>query len=88
MEFDIKFLKENKKFILILLVIILFAFLISIFENKSAGISNIEENGDELVKKLVINEIMSSNKGVVSDSFGDTYDYIELYNGTNSDLNL
>ncbi len=38
--------------------------------------------------KLVINEIMTSNKGAYADSNGNTYDWIELYNGTENDIDL
>lgn len=37
---------------------------------------------------LVINEIMTSNQGVYTDSYGDLYDWVELYNGTDKDILL
>ena len=38
--------------------------------------------------KLIINEVMSSNKSTIMDSYGDYSDYIEIYNGYNEDINL
>ena len=38
--------------------------------------------------KLIINEVMSSNKSTIMDSYGDYSDYIEIYNGNNEDINL
>lgn len=37
---------------------------------------------------LQINEVMSSNGGVIADSEGNVYDWVELYNGTDQDINL
>lgn len=37
---------------------------------------------------LVINEIMTANKGAYADEFGEIYDWIELYNGTDEDIDL
>jgi len=37
---------------------------------------------------LVINEFMASNDGTISDSNGDYHDWIELYNASNSPINL
>ena len=37
---------------------------------------------------LVINEFMASNDGNISDSNGDYHDWIELYNASNSPINL
>src|SRR5439155_20368014 len=36
----------------------------------------------------VINEFLASNKTGIIDNFGDTSDWIELYNGTGVDVNL
>ena len=38
--------------------------------------------------KLIINEVMPSNKSTVMDSYGDYSDYIEIYNGNDEDINL
>jgi len=37
---------------------------------------------------LIINEVMSSNKYTVLDSFNNSSDYIEIYNGYDYDINL
>lgn len=37
---------------------------------------------------LVINEFMASNDGTIADSNGDYHDWIELYNASNSPINL
>ena len=46
-----------------------------------------------LVKKinngeLIISEVLSSNKNTVADAYGNTSDYIEIYNGYDYDINL
>ncbi len=48
----------------------------------------IEPDGTSALHALVIHEIMSSNKGAVADPQGNTYDWIELYNGTSRDIDL
>lgn len=39
-------------------------------------------------QSLVINEIMSSNSSVIADEEGDFPDWIEIYNPTDSEINL
>ncbi len=46
------------------------------------------DNGKININALVINEIMTSNKGALADKDGNTYDWIELYNGTSKDIDL
>ncbi len=41
-----------------------------------------------LPSKLIINEIMTSNKGAYADPEGNCYDWIELYNGESHDISL
>ncbi|KAF0223399.1 MAG: Spore coat protein [Erysipelotrichaceae bacterium] len=48
----------------------------------------IEPDGTSAIHALVIHEIMSSNQGAVADPQGNTYDWIELYNGTSRDIDL
>ncbi|MBE6149937.1 MAG: hypothetical protein E7170_04375 [Firmicutes bacterium] len=88
MEFNIEYFKKNKNFILITLVIIIISFCFIFIKNSNKYNGEIEQNGDEKIKGLVINEIMSSNEGVVNDPNGKNYDWIELYNGNNKDINL
>lgn len=45
-----------------------------------------EYNGN--FSKLVINEIVTSNKGVYANSHNEVCDYIEIYNGEDYDINL
>lgn len=90
MHIDINKLKENKYLILLVLVITTTILIISNTFKQPTIIK--EDNLDELEKNninsLVINEIMSSNDGAVSDELGGIYDWIELYNGNNHDINL
>ena len=40
------------------------------------------------VSQIVINEVCSKNASVIEDEFGETPDWIELYNNTNTSINL
>ncbi|MEG2322382.1 MAG: CotH kinase family protein [Bacilli bacterium] len=89
--FNFKILKENKKFFLGSLIIIVIAILATvIFNSKDFTLEDKElvDNGNNNIYKLVINEIMTSNHGAYSDTFGNQYDWLELYNGSNHDINL
>lgn len=91
MNFDIKFLKKNKKFILTIFTVIVVGLIISIF---TSNISNrleekeLEGSGDANIGSLVINEVMASNDGAYASSEGKVYDWIELYNGNDYEIDL
>ena len=69
--------KLEKIFIIILFII----FIIAIFI-----VPNISNNKN--TSKLIINEVMTSNKSTISDSYYKYSDYIELYNGYDYDIDL
>lgn len=91
-EFNRKRFKKNAKYILGIVLIVNILLLISVFGSRITGINeleqDLEESGESNVSKLVINEIASNNISSVSDSTGDIYDWIELYNGTSKDIDL
>lgn len=83
--------KNNMLFFCIIGAVILFFLLFSIFaESNYSNTQEIEELPNEVgsVSKLIINEIHSSNGGSYADQFGNTYDWVEIYNGTSKDKNL
>ncbi len=91
MTIDKNKFNNNKLFLLaIVVVIIMFVLLGFLFkeDEKKVNEKELEENGVEKINKLVINEYMSSNNGTYVDEEGNIYDWIELYNGTNEDIDL
>jgi len=65
-----------------LLIIVIFVVLFLIIINTPL-IYRYKNNG-----KLIINEVMSSNKTTKVDNYGTYSDYIEIYNGYDYDINL
>lgn len=91
MKLNIKFLKENLLFILLTLFGIVFLIVISIFMPENSNIlpsKDLENSGEENINSLVINEIMASNDSFIMAPDGGIYDWIEIYNGNNYDINL
>ncbi len=82
---------KNIKFFAIVLGIVILSILVSILFKKSSEIKEIEELPDNInmsTNKVIINEIQSSNGGTYADESGNTYDWIELYNGSSKDKDL
>ena len=46
------------------------------------SINKFRNNGE-----LIISEVLSSNKNTVADAYGNTSDYIEIYNGYDYEIN-
>ena len=89
MRFNIKKFKNNILFFVICIVLILLLVIISALTD--GGVTLDEEelvSGDVNIGKLVINEVMTGNNGAYADSEGKLYDYVELYNGNDKDINL
>lgn len=63
-----------------IIIIFLILFLIIIY---TPIINKYRNNG-----KLIINEVMANNKNTIVDSYGNSSDYIEIYNGNDYDINL
>lgn len=84
-----KNLNIDKKYIILIFLAIITLFSLSFFTMNE--VNPIEEelsiSGHENYNKLVINEYMSSTDTII-DEAGNTYEWIELYNGNNSDVNL
>lgn len=90
MEFDSKKLKSNLPFLAICILLIVVFLLLGLVSNKKQAKLDKKElvDGDVNISKLVINEIMTSNKGTLAYKDGKLYDYIEIYNGNDNDINL
>ena len=83
--------ETNKLFILLTVIVIGVFIVLSLLctnNNDVTRETDLEESGDSKINKLVINEYMSSNNGTIIDEDGEVYDWVELYNGTNKDINL
>ena len=86
MKLDLTKLKDNIKLIIICIPIVV---LLIFVDNKKISTNFTRSMNKDISKgRLVINEVMTSNKGVYVDSEGKAYDWVELYNGTGSDINL
>ena len=90
MEFNTKKFKSNITFFVVCITLIVVLSLLTLLGESSKKIYDEEELGDKEVSihKLVLNEIMSSNKGAIAYEDGKLYDYIEIYNGNDHDINL
>lgn len=90
MEFNKKAFTKNMPYMLLGISIIVLSIIVTIFLSKSDLENEVVDLNDKDIdiKKLVISEVMSSNKGVHVDKEGNLYDYVEIYNGTNHDINL
>ena len=84
--FDLELFKENKKYLIIGSIITILILIINLFISNDV-FSALSSNSIK-INKLVINEVMSSNKGALVDQNGNLCDWIELYNGYSFDVNL
>ncbi len=90
MKFNIKKFKNNMLFFIISLSVIVVLLLLSFIVEKKANSLDKKDLSDKDIEinNLVLNEIMTSNKGTIADSDGKFYDYVEIYNGSDKDINL
>lgn len=90
MKINIKKFKSNISFFMISIILIMILTLLSFLSDKNSSKLNKENLSDKdiNIKKLVINEVVSSNNGITTDNEGNLYDYIEIYNGNDKDINL
>lgn len=84
--------KNNLLFFCIVIGIVLFSVIFSVFTNSNGNtmeeIEGLPDDVTQFTSKVIINEIQSSNGGAYSDINGNTYDWVELYNGTGKDKKL
>ena len=90
MIIDIKKFKKNILFFIVSIGLLVFIVLISGIFGTSGNKLKEEELGDDVVNinGLIINEVLSSNNGIIADEKGNLYDYVELYNGSEKDISL
>lgn len=90
MGFNFKKLKNNLGFFVIAIMMIVVLTLVNYISDKKANSLDKAEltDGEVNIYKLVINEVMTSNKGAYADPNGKIYDYVEIYNGNEKDINL
>lgn len=90
MKFNIKKFKNNILFFIISGLLLVIFILLGIFtDNKNKTLDKKELTDKDIsISSLVINEIMTSNNGTIASSDGELYDYLEIYNGSEDDIDL
>ena len=90
MTVNIKKLRKNLLFLIMcILLIVILSLLSFLLDEASYDLEKESLSSENInINSLVINEIVSSNNGIITDSEGNLYDYIEIYNGNNEDINL
>ena len=89
MGFNAKKFRKNIGFLIVCVLLIIVLILLGMWSDNRNSLPHGELGDDDIsINKLVINEIMSSNNGVISDEEGNLYDYLEIYNGNDHEINL
>lgn len=86
--FDENIVKKNGKFVILFIVLAIVLIIIQFLKAPDEFFDSELKDEDIDFSKLVINEIMNSNTGSYVDDNGNSYDWIEIYNGTEKDVNL
>ncbi len=83
-------LKKNKMFLLVAILVIAVGLIISfLFSDTTVLLDERDLDDTEInTSKIIITEVMSSNKGAYADITGNCYDWIEIYNGKDQEVNL
>ena len=88
MHLNKELLKSNKKVIFFMLILVtILAVANSFLYRINPATARLEDEKNN-IKQLVINEIMTSNKGVYNDPEGNSFDWLELYNGSDEIIDL
>ncbi len=91
-KFNSKLLKENFKFVILITITVCLFLTIGFLVSDGTSDPFLPEqdnaNGTINTGSLVISEIMTSNDGSYVDDEGNSHDWVEIYNGTDSDINL
>lgn len=88
-HFDKEIFKTNKLFLIISISVIGMFLILSLFiKSDYLKEEELSLSGKSDVSKLVINEISSNNNGNLMAPDGGIYDWVEIYNGKNKDINL
>ena len=88
---DFKKAKTDYIFMIVLIILLIGILLCSLlFKVKQDNISieDLPDNFTFSTNKLIISEVVSSNKGIYSNENNQVVDYIELYNGTDKTIDL
>lgn len=90
MGFETKKFKKNIMFFIVSFTLLVILLLVTtLMDSGGNTLDKVDLNDNDVnINDLVINEIMTSNNGVLADTNGNIYDYIELYNGSDKDINL
>ena len=71
MGFNAKKFKKNIGFLIMCILLMIVLILLGMWSDNKKSLPHGDLGGDDIsINKLVINEIMSSNKGVISDEEG------------------
>ncbi len=90
MKFNIRKFKNNVLFFVISGLLLVIFILLGLFKDNSSNSLKKKELDDKetSINSLVINEVMTGNNGTIAASNGEIYDYLELYNGSDKDIEL
>lgn len=89
---NVKGIKKNIHLLTVILVIVVLSLVVSIFINSvylpTLDEKPLDENGEINIGHLIISEVMTANDGAHADANGKLFDWIELYNGRDTDISL
>ena len=86
-KFDNKLKTDIKLISIMFLAFLILAGLNFFFRYQTNALNKLID-ADININQLVINEIMTNNRGAHANEYGNVYGWIEFYNGTNRDINL
>lgn len=89
---NVKAIKKNSRTLAMIFIVVVLSVVVSILINSvylpSLDEKPLDNDGTMAVGHLVISEVMTANDGAYTDESGQLYDWIELYNGSESDISL
>ncbi|PKM64646.1 MAG: hypothetical protein CVU96_01735, partial [Firmicutes bacterium HGW-Firmicutes-20] len=89
---NVKAIMKNSGALIMISVLVISSLFLSLLINSiylpTMNDKPLDENGSINIGHLIISEVMTANDGAYADENGDLFDWVELYNGKDSDISL